>query len=237
MQSRPWPTSAMGKHFYFCCCSVAQSCPTPCDPMDCSTPGLASITNSWSLLKLMSIESGMPSIHRILCRPLLLLPLIFPRIRVFSSELAFLLYIPQNIDRHCVCFSTPFFFFFFFQVKCCPVLLAVLHRMWFLHCLYFIFIAYTLVYIISSSAAGVWWIFYECGAQSPSWCVGCLFLPSLSSALSSSGVSARWGYRMRYRSRADLQPYLLEYVAMLLRHLWESRVRVANKSWHTMSQC
>ena len=37
----PWPTSAMGKHFFFRCCSVAQSWPTLCDPMDCSTPGLA----------------------------------------------------------------------------------------------------------------------------------------------------------------------------------------------------
>ena len=55
--------------------------------------------------------------------------------------------------------------------------------------------------------------------QSPSWYVDCLFLPSLSSALLSSGVSARWGYRMGYRSRDDLQPYLLEYVAMFLRHL------------------
>ena len=45
-----------------------------------------SITNSWSLLKLMSIESVMPSNHLILCRPLLLLPAIFPRIRVFSNE-------------------------------------------------------------------------------------------------------------------------------------------------------
>ena len=45
-----------------------------------------SITNSWSLRKLMSIESVMPSNHLILCRPLLLLPLIFPSIRVFSSE-------------------------------------------------------------------------------------------------------------------------------------------------------
>ena len=44
-----------------------------------------SITNSWSLLKLMSIESGMPSNHLILCRPLLL-PSIFPSIRVFSNE-------------------------------------------------------------------------------------------------------------------------------------------------------
>ena len=45
-----------------------------------------SITNSWSLLKLMSIESVMPSNYLILCRPLLLLPSIFPSIRVFSSE-------------------------------------------------------------------------------------------------------------------------------------------------------
>ena len=45
-----------------------------------------SITNSWSLLKLMSIESVMPSNHLILCRPLLLPPSIFPNIRVFSNE-------------------------------------------------------------------------------------------------------------------------------------------------------
>ena len=45
-----------------------------------------SITNSWSLLKLMSIESVMPSNHLILCRPFLLLPSIFPNIRVFSNE-------------------------------------------------------------------------------------------------------------------------------------------------------
>ena len=62
--------------------SVAQSCLTLCDPMDCSTPGLLSITNSHSLLKLMSIESVMPSNHLIICRPLLLLS-VFPSIRVF----------------------------------------------------------------------------------------------------------------------------------------------------------
>ena len=45
-----------------------------------------SITNSWSLLKLMSTELVMPSNHLILCRPLLLLPLIFPSIRVFSND-------------------------------------------------------------------------------------------------------------------------------------------------------
>ena len=63
--------------------------------MDCSTPVLPvhhqpqaslSITNSQSLLKLMSIKSVVPSNHLILCRPLLLLPSIFPSIRVFSNE-------------------------------------------------------------------------------------------------------------------------------------------------------
>ena len=44
------------------------------------------ITNSWNLLKLISLESVMPSNHLILCRPLLLLPSIFPSIRVFSNE-------------------------------------------------------------------------------------------------------------------------------------------------------
>ena len=66
--------------------SVAQSCPALCDPMDCSLPGLAVITNSRSLLKLMSIEPVMPSNHLIFCHPLLLPPSIFPSIRVFSNE-------------------------------------------------------------------------------------------------------------------------------------------------------
>ena len=47
-----------------------------------------SITNSWSLLKLMSIELVMPSNHLILCHPLLFLPSVFPSIRVFSNESA-----------------------------------------------------------------------------------------------------------------------------------------------------
>ena len=54
-----------------------------------------SITNSWSLLKLMSIESVMPSNHLILCRPLLLQPSIFPSIRVFSNESALCLRWPK----------------------------------------------------------------------------------------------------------------------------------------------
>ena len=66
--------------------TVAQLCLTLCNSMDCSTPASLSITNSWKLLKLMSIASVMPSNHLILCHPLLLLPLIFPRIGVFSNE-------------------------------------------------------------------------------------------------------------------------------------------------------
>ena len=65
--------------------SVAQSCPILCDPMNHSTPGLLSITNSWTSLKLMSIESVMLSSHLILCRPLLLPP-IPPSMGVFSTE-------------------------------------------------------------------------------------------------------------------------------------------------------
>ena len=67
--------------------SVVQSCQTLCDPMDCSMPGLPAIINSQSPPKLMSIKSVIPSNHLILCRPLLLLPSIFPSIRVFSNEL------------------------------------------------------------------------------------------------------------------------------------------------------
>ena len=56
--------------------------------MDCSTPGSPSFTISGSLLRHMSIELMMPSNHLILSHPLLLLPLIFPSIRVFSNESA-----------------------------------------------------------------------------------------------------------------------------------------------------
>ena len=57
--------------------SVAQSCQTLCESMDCSTPGLP-FTNSWSLLKRLPTESVMPPNHLILCHPLLLLASIFP---------------------------------------------------------------------------------------------------------------------------------------------------------------
>ena len=65
---------------------VPQSCLTLCDPMDCSTPAFPCITNSQNLLKLMSIKLVMPFNHLIFCHLLLLLPSIFPSIRVFSIE-------------------------------------------------------------------------------------------------------------------------------------------------------
>ena len=76
--------------------SVTQSCLTLCNPVNRSTPGLPIHHQPWSLPKLMSIESVMPSNHLIpfchpftvLCHPLLLLPSIFPSIRVFSNESA-----------------------------------------------------------------------------------------------------------------------------------------------------
>ena len=71
-----------------CCCSVAQSCLSLCNPTDAACRAPLSSTSSWSLLRLMSIESVMPFNHLVLCCPLLLLPSIFPSIRVFSSESA-----------------------------------------------------------------------------------------------------------------------------------------------------
>ena len=63
--------------------SCVQLFATPCSAAHQAS---LSITSSWSLLKLMSIESVMPSNHLILCHPLLFLPSIFPSIRVFSKE-------------------------------------------------------------------------------------------------------------------------------------------------------
>ena len=65
--------------------SVTQLCPTLCDPMNCSTPGLP-VHHQVPEFTQTHIESVMPSSHLILCHPLLLLPPIPPRIRVFSNE-------------------------------------------------------------------------------------------------------------------------------------------------------
>ena len=69
-------------------CLFAKSCLTPFDPMSCSTPGFPVLHRLPELLKLMFIVSVMPSNHLILCRPLLLLPSVFPSIRVFFNESA-----------------------------------------------------------------------------------------------------------------------------------------------------
>ena len=64
-------------------------------PQDCSMPASLSFTISQNLLKLIFIESMMPSNHLILSHPLFLLPSIFPSIRVFSNELALLIRWPK----------------------------------------------------------------------------------------------------------------------------------------------
>ena len=74
---------------------LSRSCLIFCDPMDCSTTDFPSFTVSQTFLKLMSIESMMPSNHLILWRSLLLLPSIFPSIKVFSSESALLIKWPK----------------------------------------------------------------------------------------------------------------------------------------------
>ena len=76
--------------------SVSESCLTLFDPRTAARQASLSITNSWSLLKLMSIESVMPFNYLIHCRPLLLLPSIFLSIRVFSNELALRIRWPKD---------------------------------------------------------------------------------------------------------------------------------------------
>ena len=87
----PLQESVQSSKHITCCCSVSQSCPTLCSPMDCSTPGFPVHH------KLISIESVMPNNHLIFCCPLLLLPLIFPSIRVFSDELALRIRWPPDL--------------------------------------------------------------------------------------------------------------------------------------------
>ena len=77
--------------------SVIQLCPTLCDAMDCRTPGFPVHHQLPDLLKIMSIESVMPSNHPILCYPLLLLPSVFPSIRIFSNESVLHIWWPKYI--------------------------------------------------------------------------------------------------------------------------------------------
>ena len=80
---------------FCCCCSVTKSSMTHCDPMNFSMPGFPVLHYLLSLLKLMSIESVMPSNHLMLCYPLLLPPSIFSRIRVFSNQSVFCIRWPK----------------------------------------------------------------------------------------------------------------------------------------------
>ena len=93
MESGDWWAVVHGGHkvnkqeqIYRGTCSVTQSCPTLCNPWTAARQAPLSFTISQSLLKPMSIELVMPSNYLILCRPLLLLPSIFPNIGVFSNE-------------------------------------------------------------------------------------------------------------------------------------------------------
>ena len=89
---------------------------------DSATPRTAacqaslSITNSWSLLKLMSLELVMPSNHLILCRTLLLQPSVFPSIRVFSNELV-------------LCIRWPKYWSFSFSISCSSEYSVISFRM------------------------------------------------------------------------------------------------------------
>ena len=78
------------------CCSVTKSCPSLCDPQTVASQTQLSFTISKGLFKFMSIELVMLSNHLILCHPLLLLPSIFPSIRVFSSELTLHIRCPKD---------------------------------------------------------------------------------------------------------------------------------------------
>ena len=81
--AKRWTRKRLASVFVSLCCSVAQSCPTLCDPVDCSTPGFPVLHQLPEFSQLT-----IPSNHLILCHPLRLLPLIFPSIRVFSGESA-----------------------------------------------------------------------------------------------------------------------------------------------------
>ena len=106
-QARPISLSC-----HCCCCSVAKSCPTLCDPMDYSMPGSPVLYHLPEFAQIMSTESAILSNHLIFCHPLLLLPSIFPKIRERSFPMSWLFvsgdqsigaspsssYLPMNIQ-------------------------------------------------------------------------------------------------------------------------------------------
>ena len=107
-----------------CYCSVAKSCPTLCDLMDCSTPGFTVL--HLSLLKLMSIELVMPCSHLVLCCRLLLLSSMhqgLPSIRVFYNESVLHIKWPKNWSfSFSICPSNEYSGLISFRIGCFDVL-------------------------------------------------------------------------------------------------------------------
>ena len=102
-----------------CCCSVAKSCPTLEISWITACQAPLSSTVSWSLLKLMSIDSGMLSNHLILCHPFLFLPSIFPSLQVFSNELALCIRWPKYWSfSFCISSSNECSGLIFFRIDC-----------------------------------------------------------------------------------------------------------------------
>ena len=91
------------------CCSVARLCLSLCNPRTAARQASLSFTVSQSLLKLLAVELVMSSNHLILCQLLLLLPSIFPSIRVFSNELALCIRWPKDwsFTRHILVLFLP----------------------------------------------------------------------------------------------------------------------------------
>ena len=108
----------MGAKLFYCLlfsCSVMSDFATP---WTAEHQASLSFTNSWSLFKLMSIESGMPSKDLVLCCPLLLLFSIFPSIRVFSSELALRIRWPKYWSfSFSICPSNEYSKLIFFRIN------------------------------------------------------------------------------------------------------------------------
>ena len=101
-----WNDSGLERYSVHFCCSVAKLCLAVCNPGAAARQASLSITVSQSLLKLMSIESMMPSNYLILCCPLLLLFSVFPSIRVFSNELALCIRWPKKYWSFSIKMST-----------------------------------------------------------------------------------------------------------------------------------
>ena len=110
----PGKNTGVGCHFLLQCMKVKSEVAQPLSrvrllvtPRTAAHQASLSITNSRSLLKLMSIELVMPSNHLILCCPLLLLPSIFPSIRIFSNESVLCIGEGNGNPLQCSCLENP----------------------------------------------------------------------------------------------------------------------------------